>query len=221
MPTIKGNIPWNKGLTKADPRVLLNVTNGGLTKRGRSAWNKGKKGKPLSAEHKMKLYIVNKNKTISERHRKLISAALKGNKHALGCARSAETRKKMSMASLQRMRDGVFRRKPTIPEKKMMLLIERNGLPYKYTGNGKFWIENRNPDFVNINGEKKLLEVDGCYWHNCPICFNNKIVFAKGLKTDNHRDLVYKKYNWEIIRVWEHELKDSKYEDSIISRLRG
>ena len=33
-------------------------------------------------------------------------------------------------------------------------LINKYNLPYKYTGNGKFILGGKNPDFVNVNGEK-------------------------------------------------------------------
>lgn len=55
---------------------------------------------------------------------------------------------------------------PTKFEKKIINIIKRNNLPYKYTGNGDFWIGGKNPDFVNINGEKKLIEVGSSYWKN-------------------------------------------------------
>lgn len=48
---------------------------------------------------------------------------------------------------------------PTSVERKMISIIKKFNLPYKYTGNGTFWIGRCNPDFVNINGEKIAIEV--------------------------------------------------------------
>jgi len=65
---------------------------------------------------------------------------------------------------------------------------------YKYVGNFQFWIEGKNPDFVNINGQKKLIELFGNYWH----------------KGENPRNRInhFKKYGYNAIIIWEKELKD-------------
>lgn len=48
-------------------------------------------------------------------------------------------------------------------ENKLQKLAERYNLPIKYVGNGKLWINNKNPDFEVI-GEKKVIEVyDSAY----------------------------------------------------------
>jgi len=44
-------------------------------------------------------------------------------------------------------------------EKKIIKILEKYELPFKYCGDGSFIIHGLNPDFVNINGEKKLIEV--------------------------------------------------------------
>ena len=69
---------------------------------------------------------------------------------------------------------------------------------YKYVGNGKFWIEGFNPDFVNTNGCKKIVEAYGDYWHNLP---NYKERDIKRLK-------MYKKYGYDTLVIWQHELED-------------
>jgi len=38
-------------------------------------------------------------------------------------------------------------------------LLLKFGLPYKFVGNGQIIIEGRCPDFINTNGEKKLIEL--------------------------------------------------------------
>ena len=50
--------------------------------------------------------------------------------------------------------------KPTQIEIKLSELLEEI-LPnnYKYIGDGQVWIARGNPDFININGKKKLIEV--------------------------------------------------------------
>jgi G:T-mismatch repair DNA endonuclease (very short patch repair protein) len=69
---------------------------------------------------------------------------------------------------------------------------------YKYVGSSDFWIEGLNPDFINCNGQKKIIELFGDYWHNRE---DSKIRDKKRLK-------IYKKYGYETLVVWEKELKD-------------
>ncbi len=65
---------------------------------------------------------------------------------------------------LRHVLKGLIKR-PTSLEKQMIDIIKRNNLPYKYTGNGSFLIGFKNPDFININGEKKLIEVGNVFHH--------------------------------------------------------
>jgi very-short-patch-repair endonuclease len=61
-----------------------------------------------------------------------------------------------------------------------------------------FWIENRNPDFVNVNGQKAIIEFDGDYWHNR---FPDK---------DRLRDATYKKYGYKILSINYIDLKNEE-----------
>jgi len=53
-------------------------------------------------------------------------------------------------------------------EERILEVINENGLPYKYVGNGDFWLTSEgkhiNPDFVNVDGEKIVIEVFCNYW---------------------------------------------------------
>lgn len=77
--------------------------------------------------------------------------------------------------------------------------ILNNILPneYKYVGNNKVLIERFNPDFINCNGKKKIIELYGTYWHNLP---NYKIRDKRRLKT-------YRKYGYDTLIIWENELE--------------
>lgn len=50
------------------------------------------------------------------------------------------------------------------------------------------------PDFVNINGKKKLIELYGDFWH----------------RNDNPQDRIdyFKQFGWDTLVIWESELKD-------------
>jgi very-short-patch-repair endonuclease len=74
--------------------------------------------------------------------------------------------------------NGLLKR-PTSLEQKMIDIINRNNLPYKYTGNGEFLIGFKNPDFVNVNGQKICIEVANIFHHQGNYEEKRKEHFAK------------------------------------------
>ena len=88
------------------------------------------------------------------------------------------------------------------PNKKELLLNQllNNFFPneYKYVGDGQFWIENFNPDFINVNGQKKIIEFFGVYWHSK----------EEDIERDKERIETYKKYGYKTLVIWENELED-------------
>jgi len=74
---------------------------------------------------------------------------------------------------------------------------------YKYVGDGQFFLGGHCPDFLNVNGKKKLIELYGDYWH----------------RNDNPQDRIdfFKKYGFDTLVLWESELKDiSKIKNKIL-----
>jgi len=70
------------------------------------------------------------------------------------------------------------------------------------------------PDFV-FPKQKIALFVDGCFWHCCPEHStkpkNNSEFWEKKLQGNQKRDAYVNeeltKMGWNVIRIWEHELK--------------
>lgn len=72
---------------------------------------------------------------------------------------------------------------------------------YKFIGDGKVIIDGFNPDFINTNGQKKIIELYGDYWHN-----------RKEVKErDKRRIKSYKKYGYKTLIFWEYELKEPEH----------
>jgi hypothetical protein len=65
---------------------------------------------------------------------------------------------------------------------------------YKYVGNGEVVIGNICPDFININGQKKVIEHFGYYWH----------------RGENPQDIIdrYSEYGFKCLVIWENELNN-------------
>jgi len=71
-----------------------------------------------------------------------------------------------------------------------------------------------NPDFIH-HKNKIVVFIDGCFWHICPKCFkepkSNKRYWMPKLERNTIRDkeikITYKTAGWNVVRIWEHELK--------------
>ena len=96
-------------------------------------------------------------------------------------------------------------RKPTQPEKDIDDIVQPL-FPNEYKYNGNFelgiTIGGKIPDFVNVNGKKKAIDLFGDYWH-------------EGEDPQVRIDL-FKKYGWDLLVIWEHELKDK---DAVIQKI--
>lgn len=100
--------------------------------------------------------------------------------------------------------------RPNKPEKRLIEIIDKHHLQYKYTGNGSFWIETLNPDFVNCNGTKKVIEVFGDYWHG---------EGARSWKEEEFgRKAILSQYGFKCLVIWEHELKECD-ENEIVRKI--
>ena len=78
---------------------------------------------------------------------------------------------------------------------------------YKFVGDGKVIIAGKCPDFININGQKKIIELFGDYWH----------------KDDNPEDRmhIFKPFGFDTLVIWEHELKNADRLKSRIYKFHG
>lgn len=99
-----------------------------------------------------------------------------------------------SCRTIYSYKNGSFKRIPNVLEKSLIKLIRDNNLPYRYTGDGQVWFGNRNPDFINVNGDKQVIECLGTYWHP----------MFDGAQRIEH----YKQYGFSTLTIWEDELKD-------------
>lgn len=99
------------------------------------------------------------------------------------------------LASLEKAHKAALAQlKPTNPEQKLEALLNYYcPKQYRYTGDGSFAIGNLHPDFTNCDGQKKVIEVYGDYWH----------------RGENPQDRIsaFAKLNYNCLVIWEHELK--------------
>lgn len=181
------NASWNKGLTKeTDPRLLA---------QGKAVSRALKGGTHRDAQYAFgrKFYEnLYRNQGIS----------LQAIADKLGCDISTVYYYFKKYQIPRRKGFEAVRRKPTAPELKLAAIIERYGLPYRYVGDGAIWIESCNPDFINIDGAKGIIELFGTYWHTTKI--------KKWRDTESGRAYRYAEYGFKTLVIWENELKDEK-----------
>lgn len=66
---------------------------------------------------------------------------------------------------------------------------------FKFVGDGQIIIFGKNPDFINVNGKKQIIELYGKFWH----------------QNDNpeERELLFKQAGFKTLILWDYELKRS------------
>ena len=242
----KGNIPWNRGLTReTDERVARATTHSSdcqcaicCAKRGKvlelhkpnckcpicrrsrgeyvKPWNKGLFGKDnphygrkRSEETKQKIREKAKGRKHSE-ETKLKCASF----GMLGKTQSEYQKRTVGKINSKKMkklwRDPEYRKRqveviikgsiktPNKAEQRLDSILQ-SLLPgeYKYVGDGEFILGGKCPDFININGKKKIIELFGEFWHEKD-------------KKDNGQNRVdfFKKYGYDTLIIWEGELQN-------------
>lgn len=94
------------------------------------------------------------------------------------------------------------RRKKSLLEIKFEKIIKELNLPYKFVGNGKFFVENKCPDFINCNGEKIAIEI---------FYRRHKEQFRGGLeKWKQNRQKTFNKYGWKILFFNETQINEKE-----------
>jgi len=78
---------------------------------------------------------------------------------------------------------------------------------YKYTGNGKVVIEGKVPDWIDTNGQKKVINLNGLYWHLWKQQKNNPGLTKEIVET-REKD-VYERYGYDCLIIWEDELRET------------
>jgi hypothetical protein len=202
----KGKIPVNKGVIGVIKRseeakrktseslkqyyaehkkVISAVTKEKISKanKGRKVWNEGV---PVREETKEKIREKRKFQIITQVHKDRIQAGLLS-----AWENKSEEQRNNWVKNIRRSANI----RPNKPETFLLnLLEEMYPGDYKYVGDGEIVIAGKCPDFININGQKKIIEHYGDYYH----------------RNDDPQDRIalFAKYGYSTLIVWERELKD-------------
>ena len=102
--------------------------------------------------------------------------------------------------------------RPNKPERLLTELMEKNKLPFKYTGDGSVVISGLCPDFVNTDGQKEIIELFGDFWHSKRSERN-----LRPTQTEHGRGAIFRKFGFRTLVIWEHELAN---QEAVIARIR-
>lgn len=118
-----------------------------------------------------------------------------------------------SKTERSRIMASVKSRKNKSTELRFISILKDNGI----TGWHRNYPMAGNPDFVFLR-LKIAVFIDGCFWHGCHShCrmpssnvnyWNNKI--EKNTIRDKQITKALKMKGWQVIRIWEHEIKSGK-----------
>lgn len=106
-------------------------------------------------------------------------------------------------------------RSPNISESYLDYILQKN-FPnkFKYVGDGSYLIHGLSVDFISIDFTK-IIEFFGFDWHHKDNAFGKKIPYVR---TEEGRTTVLKKYGYNLLVIWDYELK--KGETYIINKIQ-
>lgn len=90
----------------------------------------------------------------------------------------------------------LLRRTPNKEESFLITFFNYHNIPYAFVGDGKVIIEGRNPDFINSNGEKKIIEFFGEHWHK--------------EEDEEIKRKIYARYGFNLLVIWGKELRNEE-----------
>lgn len=187
----KSRVPWQRGLTKAtNPSLRIRARGAAHPLFGRCGTEHPYFGHRHTDEWRARMSQLRKGKPMSARARLNMS---------LGAKRlwaNAEYKDK----AVKLLRQAQQKR-PNKGEQKLVELFENERLPYKYVGDGSLIIYGFNPDFIHSNGQKKIIEFFGDYWHKD----RDDLPWER---TEQGRRELFAQLGFSTLVIWQHDLKD-------------
>ena len=102
------------------------------------------------------------------------------------------------------------KRGPNKPEQIILAIFKELDLDYEFVGDFTFWIEHKNPDFIN-RSNNKVIEFFGEWWHGEEMTGETNDIHAQN-RIDH-----FSKNGYECMVIWESDLQNiEKLKKSII-----
>lgn len=214
-------IPHNKGQPMSE-KQKQKISN---AKMGQKAWNKGV---PFSIEARKKMsntrkQLMQEGKIKSYSHWKnkknpMTAEKLKGKHNSPKTEFTSEKVKEM-------WRDAEYRERtlkkiiaghqvrPTSLEKQYMNFCQKYNIPHKYVGNGEVIIGGINPDFIDCNGQKQVVEV-----------FHPFFKIRTHGSVHNYmrqRSAIFSKYGFKVLFLQTDDFKGKEWEQKVLEKVNN
>jgi very-short-patch-repair endonuclease len=195
------------------PALLANQQKGRrLSKEIRQKMSKERKGRIVSAEAKVAISRGTKQAWQNpEKRTKRIAIIKKVTKTTEALRKISEAQKRnwanpeFKNRMVSATRKAVAQRPNKAEAKLMELLNIACPNQYKYTGDGSVVLNGLCPDFTNCNGQKKVVEMFGSYWH-------------RGANPNDRIDK-FAGFGFQCLVIWEHEMKKES-DEVLVQRIR-
>ena len=97
-------------------------------------------------------------------------------------------------------------------------ICKKHNLPFRYVGDHSLWIgkeQKLNPDFIEANGKKVVIEIFGAHWHS-PLLNSN----LEERHVLTYRKKHYSRYKWKSVFLWDTDLRRNDAEAFVLSILK-
>lgn len=223
-----------KKLPETLSRVRAVFTGRQHTTKTREKISKARKGKKMPEEYRQRLSMTMKGdgnpfygRQHSPKTRALLSELIKGKRNSPSTEFTSERMKKLCQTPKEKERrsrtskqlwqskeyaektlNAILKslaRRPNKLELKAIGLLDKN-FPneWQYTGNGKVILGKLIPDFINVNGKKKVIEIFGEYWHTGERTKNRPNLTKEG------RIKEYQQLGFGCLVLWDRDLEDEE-----------
>lgn len=160
-----------------------------------------RKGAVVSEISKEKMRKAKIGGTLSKEHKKKIgeSGKIAQNRPEVSAKRSKSLKAFWKISENKEKRISEMYRgmhiSPNKPETVVLDILNKlHPNEWKFVGDGEVILAGRVPDFININGQKKIIELFGDYWH----------------RGQDPQDRIkrFEPFGYKTLVIWEHELKN-------------
>ncbi len=206
---------WEKGMSLRDIGREFNCSGQSITNRLRQYGIPARSNKDAQnmPRYKTRSAEINKAKWANLEFRTKVSNSMaKAHRDPMVRAKHSERVKQHWANYTPEERDAHIQaihkanyKKPTKPEMELANLLNTE-FPneWRYVGNGEVIIGGKNPDFINVNGKKQIIEVFGDWWHGeKKTGMSNKEVVESRIQS-------FAEYGFDALIIWQRELKQPK-----------
>lgn len=233
----KGKVPWNKGIPLSEEskrKMSERVKERCKSVEYRAMMSEARRGIPHTEETKHRLSEIMQGRVVSVETRRRMSEA---NQRRVLSDWYEDYIKRLRIIGKNRVltedvkekirvaRAGqIMPYRDTKPERKVQNALRRMyidyrkhkilfGLlpqPYKYH---RF-------DII-VDARKLIIEIQGCYWHGCPICYSNPSELQKNTSDKDQKiRALAEAGGWKVVWLWEHDININNFENKILEVMK-